>query len=133
MAANSASVAPLVTVTASLLKIFSSVPAVGYWAQHIAFRDALVTPAGSDKKDLALAFIDFMTSKGFYQMWVEDGGAPMSANTTAMEILPAESSARTVLMVPENIDRINFKGRLSDEQRQAYLDLWQETTSYFAR
>lgn len=31
----------VVTVTASLLKIFSSVPAVGYWAQHIAFRDAL--------------------------------------------------------------------------------------------
>ena len=31
----------VVTVTASLLKIFSSVPAVGYWAQHVAFRDAL--------------------------------------------------------------------------------------------
>lgn len=31
----------VVTITASLQKIFSSVPAVGYWAQHIAFRDAL--------------------------------------------------------------------------------------------
>jgi len=31
----------VVTVTASLLKIFSPVPAVGYWANHIAFRDAL--------------------------------------------------------------------------------------------
>lgn len=31
----------VVTVTASLQKIFSSVPAVGYWAQHFAFRGAL--------------------------------------------------------------------------------------------
>ena len=31
----------VVTVTASLLKIFSPVTAVGYWANHVAFRDAL--------------------------------------------------------------------------------------------
>ncbi|WOF24378.1 carbon starvation CstA family protein [Microbacterium betulae] len=31
----------VVTTVASLYKIFSTVPAVGYWAQHIAFRDAL--------------------------------------------------------------------------------------------
>jgi hypothetical protein len=50
-----------------------------------------------------------------------------------MEVLPADSSARTVLMVPENLDRINFKGRLSNETRQSYLDLWQETKTYYAR
>jgi carbon starvation protein len=33
--------ATAVTVTASLYKIFSSVPAIGYWAQHAAFRNAL--------------------------------------------------------------------------------------------
>ncbi|MGN6754300.1 MAG: carbon starvation CstA family protein [Intrasporangium sp.] len=33
--------AAVVTVTASIFKIFSSVPAVGYWAQHNAFKDAL--------------------------------------------------------------------------------------------
>lgn len=33
--------AAVVTITASFLKIFSSVPAIGYWAQHTAFRDAL--------------------------------------------------------------------------------------------
>src|SRR5690606_39572213 len=33
--------ATVVTVTASLYKIFSSVPAIGYWAQHAAFREAL--------------------------------------------------------------------------------------------
>ncbi|MGV8882349.1 MAG: carbon starvation CstA family protein [Rhodoglobus sp.] len=42
----------VVTVTASLLKIFSPVPAVGYWANHVAFRDALAageTSFGSAK------------------------------------------------------------------------------------
>ena len=34
-------VATVVTVTASMYKIFSSVPSIGYWAQHSAFRDAL--------------------------------------------------------------------------------------------
>ena len=33
--------ATAVTVTASMYKIFSSVPAIGYWAQHAAFRNAL--------------------------------------------------------------------------------------------
>ncbi|MDN5797417.1 MAG: carbon starvation protein A [Intrasporangium sp.] len=33
--------AAVVTVTASMYKIFSSVPAVGYWAQHNAFQSAL--------------------------------------------------------------------------------------------
>jgi carbon starvation protein len=33
--------ATAVTVTASMYKIFSSVPAIGYWAQHSAYRDAL--------------------------------------------------------------------------------------------
>ncbi|QBR73887.1 carbon starvation protein A [Microbacterium sediminis] len=31
----------VVTTVASLYKIFSPVPAVGYWAQHVAFREAL--------------------------------------------------------------------------------------------
>ena len=33
--------ATVVTVTASMYKIFSSVPAIGYWAQHSAFQNAL--------------------------------------------------------------------------------------------
>ena len=33
--------AAVVTVTASIFKIFSPVPAVGYWAQHNAFKEAL--------------------------------------------------------------------------------------------
>ena len=33
--------ATVVTTVASLYKIFSSVPSIGYWAQHAAFKDAL--------------------------------------------------------------------------------------------
>ncbi|NYD68370.1 carbon starvation CstA family protein [Agromyces atrinae] len=33
--------AAVVTITASMYKILSPVPAVGYWANHVAFRDAL--------------------------------------------------------------------------------------------
>ncbi|WP_159617102.1 carbon starvation CstA family protein [Arthrobacter zhaoguopingii] len=33
--------AAVVTISASFLKIFSPVPAIGYWAQHNAFKDAL--------------------------------------------------------------------------------------------
>ena len=37
----------VVTTVASFQKIFSSVPAVGYWAQHAAFKDALASGATS--------------------------------------------------------------------------------------
>ncbi|MEQ3551530.1 carbon starvation CstA family protein [Pseudonocardia nematodicida] len=33
--------AAVVTITASMYKIFSPKPAIGYWAQHVAFRDAI--------------------------------------------------------------------------------------------
>nr|WP_254678163.1 carbon starvation CstA family protein [Agrococcus sp. SGAir0287] len=33
----------VVTITASIFKIFSPVPAVGYWANHMAFREALAS------------------------------------------------------------------------------------------
>jgi spermidine/putrescine transport system substrate-binding protein len=71
----------------------------------IAFRDALVMPTG----------------------------APNTANTKATESIPGTSLTRTILATPDGIKRINFKGPLSDEQRQAYLDLWQETKAFFAK
>ena len=99
----------------------------------IAFRDSLVIPVGSAHKEMAAKFIDYMISKGFYDGWVKAGGAPASANSEAMAGLPPHSLARKILAAPENLKRINFKGPLSEEQRQAYLDLWQETKAYFAQ
>lgn len=99
----------------------------------IAFRDGLVIPADSSNRDAAHKFIDYMISRGFYQLWVEKGGAPISANAEAVNDLPDSSPTRKMLSDPETVGRINFKGPLSEEQRQAYLDLWQETKAHFAR
>ncbi|WP_083956374.1 carbon starvation CstA family protein [Tersicoccus phoenicis] len=49
--------AAVVTITASMFKIFSPVPAVGYWAQNAAFRDALAagkTSFGTAKTTAAM-------------------------------------------------------------------------------
>ena len=80
----------------------------------------------------AYAFIDYMIGKEFYAGWVKAGGAPVSANAKAIEELPDSSLTRQILATPDALKRLNFKGPLSDEQRQEYLDLWQETKAYFA-
>jgi len=98
----------------------------------IGFRDALTIATNAPNLKAANAFIDYMTGKGFYAGWVKAGGAPVAANSKAVEDLPESSLTREVLALPENLKRVNFKGPLSDEQRQAYLDLWQETKAYFA-
>ena len=98
----------------------------------IGFRDGLTMAAGAPNEGAAYAFINYMISKEFYAGWVKAGGAPVSANAAALEQLPDSSLTREVLALPENLRRINFKGPLSDEQRQSYLDLWQETKAYFA-
>ena len=99
----------------------------------IAFRDSLVMPTGAPHKDLASAFIDYLLSPEFYQGWTKAGGAPITANVKATEWIPVTSLTRTILATPDGIKRINFKGPLSDEQRQTYLDLWQETKASFAK
>ncbi len=99
----------------------------------IGFRDGLTLATDAPNGDAAYAFIDYMVSKDFYAIWQEVGGAPVSANAKAMEELPETSLTRQVLTKPEALKRLNFKGPLSDEQRQAYLDLWQETKAYFAQ
>ena len=42
-------------------------------------------------------------------------------------------STKTVLTQPDALKRLNLKGPLSDQQRQSYLDLWQETKAYIAQ
>lgn len=56
--------AAVVTVTASLYKIFSSVPAIGYWAQHQAFKAALErgeTSFGTARSVAAMEAVVFNT------------------------------------------------------------------------
>ena len=99
----------------------------------IGFRDGLTLATGAPNEEAAYALIDHLISTSFYAIWQEAGGAPVSANAKAMEELPETSLTRQVLTKPDALSRLNFKGPLSDEQRQAYLDLWQETKAYFAQ
>ncbi|MCC6470333.1 MAG: extracellular solute-binding protein [Alphaproteobacteria bacterium] len=99
----------------------------------IAFRDTLVFPKGSRSRELAQKFVDYLTGPEFYGDWRKGGGAPVSANAKVMEGLPEGTLSKKVLATPEGMKRINFKGPLSDAQRQSYLDLWQETKAYFAQ
>ena len=99
----------------------------------LAVRDALSMPKNPQNPEAALAFIDYMISPEFYAGWVKEGGAPVSANAAAIQQLPESSLTKTVLTQPDALKRLNLKGPLPDQQRQAYLDLWQETKAYFAQ
>lgn len=99
----------------------------------IAFRDGMAVGAGAPNEEAAHAFINYMISEEFYAGWVEVGGAPVSANRKALESLPESSMTRQVLARPDVIKRLNFKGPLSDEQREKYLELWQEAKAHFAQ
>jgi spermidine/putrescine transport system substrate-binding protein len=98
----------------------------------LGWRDGLSIGTNAPNRDAAYAFIDYMTSAAFYGGWAEAGGAPVTASSKAIGALSAESLTRQVLTDPANLARLRFQGSLTDEQRQAYLDLWQETKAYYA-
>ncbi|MHA7240872.1 carbon starvation CstA family protein [Arthrobacter sp. TMS1-12-1] len=59
--------AAVVTITASFLKIFSPVPAIGYWAQHTAFRDALAAGEESFGAAKTVAAMEAVVRNTFIQ------------------------------------------------------------------
>ncbi len=98
----------------------------------IAVADALSIAKDAPHRDAAYAFIDYMLSPEFYAGWVKAGGAPIPANSEAVDMVPEGSLTREILTNPEVIKRLKFKGPVPDKKRQAYVDLWQETKTYFA-
>lgn len=98
----------------------------------LAWRDGLSIPTNPPNRDAAYAFIDYLISADFYAGWAAAGGAPVAANGKAVGALAEGSLTRQVLGDPANVGRLKFSGPLSDETRQAWLDLWQETKAYFA-
>jgi spermidine/putrescine transport system substrate-binding protein len=99
----------------------------------LAVRDALSIPKNPQNPEAAVAFVDYMISPEFYVGWVKAGGAPVAANSVAIQQLPESSLTKTVLTQPDALKRLNLKGPLSDQQRQSYVDLWQETKAYFSQ
>lgn len=59
--------ASVVTITASFLKIFSPVPAIGYWAQHTAFRNALAAGEESFGTARTVAAMESVVRNTFIQ------------------------------------------------------------------
>ncbi|MEY8827112.1 ABC transporter substrate-binding protein [Sedimentitalea sp. XS_ASV28] len=90
----------------------------------IGWLDALAVPATSENADAALAFINWMIDPAFYVEW-DKNGAPASANTAAAAALPEEAFNRRILGNPEVAARVQFMAPVAEEDRKAYLELWQ--------
>jgi spermidine/putrescine transport system substrate-binding protein len=99
----------------------------------IVWRDALSIAANAPDAKAAYAFIDFLISPDFYAAWTKAGGAPVPSNTEAVGRLADSSLTKQVLTQPDALKHLHVKGIMSDDQRQAVLDLWQETKAYYAQ
>jgi hypothetical protein len=77
----------------------------------IVWRDAL--SIGKDAPNLAqaYAFIDFLISPEFFAEWNKAGGAPVAANTVAVQSLSENSLTRKILTEPEALKRLNVEVR----------------------
>jgi spermidine/putrescine transport system substrate-binding protein len=98
----------------------------------IGWLDSLAIPATSTKKEDGLKFLNYMIDPGFYQTWTAEAGAPASANTAAMEKLPADDLNR-VIHKPEYLTKLTFMAALPDDRRQSFSDLWEEVKAFYAK
>lgn len=96
----------------------------------IGWLDGLSLAAGTEKKDAALAFINYMIDPAFYLQWAQVG-APASANSAAMDSLPDEDDNKQIHKA-EYLDKLQFMAAMPDERRMAFADLWQEVKAYYA-
>jgi spermidine/putrescine transport system substrate-binding protein len=99
----------------------------------IVWRDALSIAKDAPNLDQAYAFIDYLISPEFFAEWNKAGGAPVAGNMAAVDQLSDNSLTKKVLTEPDALKRLNVKGNLTDEQRQAMVDLWQETKASYAQ
>ncbi|MCB6176721.1 extracellular solute-binding protein [Rhodobacter sp. Har01] len=91
----------------------------------IGWLDGLSIPATSTHPDAAHAFIDWMVDPDFYVKWDAEG-APATSNSKAAAALPETSFNRSILGDPAVVARVQFMRPVSDENREAYLKLWQD-------
>jgi spermidine/putrescine transport system substrate-binding protein len=98
----------------------------------IGWLDGLSIPSTSTKKEAAYAFINYMIDPQFYVEWATKTGAPASANTVAMNGLPADDLNRKIYK-PEYLTKLQFMSAMPDDRRTAFADLWQETKAFYAK
>lgn len=97
----------------------------------VGWLDNLCIPASSTRKEAGLKFINYMVAPDFYAGWAKSG-APASANTAAMDTLPADDLNK-LIHKPEYLSKLQFMGALPEERRQAFNDLWEEVKAFYAR
>ncbi|MDI3329938.1 MAG: carbon starvation CstA family protein [Micrococcus sp.] len=95
--------AAVVTITASLFKIFSPVPAVGYWAQHNAFRQALADGQTSFGTAKSVEAMEAVVRNTFVQGTLSVLFMVLTIIVIAMAVTATVKSYRTRGM-PENED-----------------------------
>ena len=98
----------------------------------IAWLDGLSLAAGSANPEGALQFIDYMVSPDHFVRWDTEVGAPASANGVAMNQLPEDAFNRQVLGDPAATANLQFMAPLSDETRETFLEIWEETKAWYA-
>ncbi len=98
----------------------------------IAWLDGLSIATDAPNPEAAHAFIDFMVSSDHFVRWDTEVGAPASANGVAMNMLPEDMFNRKVLGDPKATANLQFMAPLSDETRELFLEIWEETKAYFA-
>lgn len=90
----------------------------------VGWLDSLTIPESSTQKEAAAQFIDWMIDPEFYAKW-DPEGAPASASEAAINALPEDAFNRQVLGDSAVVERVQFQKTISDEDRKAYLELWQ--------
>jgi len=99
----------------------------------IGWYDGLSIAANAPNVEGAHKFIDFMISPEFYVKWDTDVGAPASANAKANAQLPEDAMNRKVLSDPEVVKRLQWMAPMSDDQRNKFQEIWDNTKTYFAQ
>jgi len=73
-----------------------------------------------------------MIDPKFYVEWATKVGAPASANSVAMNELPADDLNREVHK-PEYLSKLQFMSFLPDDRRETINALWDEVKAYYAK
>ncbi|QIB69122.1 ABC transporter substrate-binding protein [Aminipila butyrica] len=90
----------------------------------IGWVDNWAIPSGSQNKDLAYAFIDWMISKDFQYNWASKGG-PAPVNQAAAEAIDPEYAA-SAGMDEASLNRLYFMEYRTDEVKNTWNELWTE-------
>jgi spermidine/putrescine transport system substrate-binding protein len=97
----------------------------------IGWLDSLTVPATSTHKEEALKFINWMIDPEFYVEWATTVGAPASANSAAMDALPADD-ANKAIHKPEYLQKLQLMSSLPEDRRNQFLQIWEETKAFYA-